>query len=116
MSILNIFKREKMIYFVDEIVLIDIKTDKNGLITETELPAEKAKIFEYNRLIIDANGKEVLAEAKIDLNANSTVKSGWKIKLKKKLKQAYELPDKKFAIKKIQHISGFSQHFIRIFI
>jgi hypothetical protein len=105
-----------MIYLVDRIVLIEVKTDKNGLITETELPEEEAKIFEYNRIIIDNNGKEVLAEAKIDLNKNSLVKSGWKAKLKKKNNQTYELPDKKYAIKKIQHISGWSQHFIRIFI
>lgn len=105
-----------MIYFTDEFVVVDVKKDKNGLITETDLPAEKGKMFDYNRYIIDTNGNEVMAEGKIDLDKNSLVKPGFKIKIKKRCGSAYELPDKKFLIKKIQRSAAFTSNYIRVFI
>lgn len=103
-------------YLTDEIILINCSVDSNGVKTETELSEEKARVFDYNRMIFGQDGKEILAEAKVLLEKTSTVKYGWKMKIKKRFGNTYELPDKKFVIKKIVHAGSFADGFIKVYL
>jgi hypothetical protein len=103
-------------YFTDQVVVVSVTVNQWGVITEADNAQEAARVEDYNRLILDSNGKEVMGNILIFLDKNSTIKTGDKIKLKTKNGIAYEQPDKKFQIKKINAAGMFKKKFIEIIV
>ena len=95
-------------YMTDKIIIVDVSVDEWGKTTEIESAQIDARVEDYNRLILDKNGMEVLGDMLIMLNSDISLKYNDKIKIKTKCGVVYEQPDKKFQIKKISKIQGFT--------
>jgi hypothetical protein len=88
-------------FLTDEISIISVTTDINGVITESLPNTVKARISEKNRLILDLNGKEVTSEIKIILDSSVSIKYQDKIIIKKLCGSVYLLNTKQWQIKQI---------------
>ena len=105
-----------MTYLTDVVRIITCETDKHGVLTETEGSDIDARIKDYNRLVMDNKGQEVVGAMSVIISKGNAVSYGDKIKIRKRWGVDNELKDKKFVIKKIEGIGGFSQDLIRVII
>jgi hypothetical protein len=103
-----------LIYLTDEIIIVTVSKDKNGVITETDGSPIDARIKGNNRLLIDSKGQEIMGQNTIIIDAENTVLYGYKVKIRKIKGAAFSDPDKKFIIHRIDPIGGYSDDFIRI--
>lgn len=103
-------------YMTDKIIIVDVVADEWGSITETDSAQKDARVEDYNRLILDSNGMEVLGEMLIMLETSVNLKYNDKIKIVTKCGNAYEMPDKKFQIKKISLIQGFTAQYKEVYV
>lgn len=103
-------------YLTDRIVLVAVTHNEWGVITETELPEERARVEDINKLILDGDGKEVVGDMRIFLKDDSSIDYGYKIKIKKKNGIAFDQPDKQFQIKKISKLGMFKRRFIQVIV
>lgn len=103
-------------YMTDKIIIVDVVADEWGSITETDSAQKDARVEDYNRLILDSNGMEVLGEMLIMLETSVNLKYNDKIKIVTKCGNVYEMPDKKFQIKKISLIQGFTAQYKEVYV
>jgi len=101
--------KRKMItpFLIDEINIIQRTFDENGAKTDITLTGIKARVEDYNKMIRDVNGQEVMGSMLIITKEDADILYTNLIKIKKKNGIAYELPNKEFAIKKIENAGGF---------
>lgn len=95
------------VFLIDEIDVINRSFDINGVKTDTVTTGIKARVEDYNKMIRDVNGQEVMGNMLVITKPNEDINYGNLIKIKKKNGIAYELANKEFAIKKIENASGF---------
>jgi hypothetical protein len=100
-----------MIYglFTDEIKLVSVSQDKYGSITETESAAIKCKVEDDNRLVLDKDGKEAMSSILIFSPKGTQINLNDKIKVTKKNGVEYPEKDRKWQIKTLSLVGGFSR-------
>lgn len=94
-------------FLIDEIAVVKKDFDINGvptLSTETEI---KARVEDYNKMIRDKNGQEVMGDMLIITKPGEDILDEDFILIKKKNGIVYHLPNKEFAIKKMENVAGF---------
>ena len=96
-------------YLTDRLVIVDIKVDDWGVVTETEGDEIIARIEDENILVLNQFGKEVAGNMRIFLDKGQTIKYNDKIKIKKKNEIAYDQPDKKFVLHRITNYGMFKK-------
>lgn len=94
-------------FLIDEIDIVQRGLDENGVPTDTTITGIKVRIEDYNKMIRDVNGQEVMGDMLIFTEPNVDISYPNLIKIKKKNGIAYDLPNKEFAIKKIENAAGF---------
>ena len=94
-------------YLIDEINIIQRGLDENGVPTDTTVTGVAARVEDYNKMIRDVNGQEVMGNMLIFTEPNADINYSNLIKIKKKNGIAYHLSNKEFAIKKIENAAGF---------
>lgn len=103
-------------FLIDEIAKIRRTFDINGASTDTTETGIKARVEDYNGLVRDSQGQEVKGNMLIVIKSNEDIIEGDLIMIKKKNSIAYHLPNKKFTIKKIDNIAGFTASHKEIYI
>lgn len=104
------------IFYIDSIVLIDIKTDEDGVKTEYESIPVKARVEDFNQLITDDRGQETRADMIIFTETTLLTEFTDKVKILKKAGADFYDPNKKWLIKKHPTIHGFSAHHKEIYV
>ena len=104
------------VFFTDEIILIDVRTDENGVKTEYESAPQEARVEDFNSLVTDNRGQEVMADMVIFTSTEFITEFTDKLKILKKGGEDFYQPDKKWLIKKHPLIHGFSKHHKEIYI
>lgn len=97
------------IYQTDQVKLVLEAKDKYGGTTQTVGDAITARVEDFNQMITDNEGKEVLGEMLIFLDPNETVTYNHKILIIKKNGVDYQQPSKQFMIKKIAKLGLFGK-------
>lgn len=95
-------------YLVDSITIVHRTYDINGVPNNSETNNISARVEDYNKMIRDQNGQEVMGSMLVIIESDITISYNDFIKIEKKNGIAYELDDKEFAIKKIENAAGFS--------
>jgi hypothetical protein len=103
------------IYLTDEIDIITVITDANGVITTSTQSGVRARVAEKNRLILDRNGKEVVGSIQIILNSISVAYES-KIKIKKIAGAAYSRPTKEWQVKQVSKGHGFDSELTEVWV
>lgn len=94
-------------FLTDEITRIRKDFDINGVPTSSTQTGIKARVEDYNKMIRDEDGQEVMGDMLIMTQSNEDILNGDYIMIKKKYGNAYHLPNKEFSIKKIENAGGF---------
>ena len=94
-------------YLIDEIARLRRSFDENGSPTTITVTGIKAKIEDYNGMIRDNNGQEVKGNMLVITEPDENILNEDFILIKKKNGIAYHLPNKEFAIKKINNAAGW---------
>jgi len=100
----------------DEITVIRRKFDINGVPTDTTTIGVPARIEDYNKMVRDINGQEVIGNQLIFVDDSKDVNYEDLIKITKKNGKAYELSNKEFAILKVENVAGFMDSHKEIYI
>lgn len=95
-------------YFIDKIVIVSITEDKWSVKTESLSSELDSRVEDSNRLLLNKDGQEVMGDMLVFLDKDTTLKYDDKIIIKTKGGVAYEQPDKRFIIKKIALMQGFT--------
>ena len=95
-------------YLIDTITIIHRSYDINGVPTSSETNNVSARVEDYNRMLRNQEGNEVMGDMLIFLESNVSILYTDFIKIEKKNGVAFELDDKEFAIKRIDNTAGFS--------
>jgi hypothetical protein len=91
----------------DEISKVRRSFDINGVPTNTTSTGIKARVEDYNKMLRDVNGQEVIGNQLIIVDDSEDINYEDLIKITKKNGIAYELSSKEFAILKIENVAGF---------
>lgn len=102
--------------YTDTIEIIPITEDEWGKITESVVVTVKARVEDFNNLIKDINGNNIMPSMLVILPKTAVLKINYFIKIKTKNGIVYELPDKKWSIKKIYHAGAFKPHHIEVYL
>ncbi len=94
-------------YFTDEITIVKNSFDLNGVPTFSETTGIKAKVEDYNKMLRDVNGQEVIGGMIIFACTDANIDYEDSIKISKKNGVAYDLNNKKFSILKLENVDGF---------
>jgi hypothetical protein len=105
-----------MSFFTDKIAIVPTSQDEWGQITESPDVETKARIEDFNDLIKDQNGNEVMANTLVIIPRDQIVKYPYFIKLIEKNRIAYKQPLKKWSIKKIYGAGMFKKHHIEVYL
>jgi hypothetical protein len=104
------------VFFTDEIIIVNYTTDDWGVKTSHQSAPIAARVEDYNRLITDNRGQEVLAEMVIFCDTSRDITYEDFIIVTKKGGQAFNQPNTEYKIKKCPLIHGFSSHHKEIYI
>ena len=104
------------VFYTDEIVLIDVITDENGVKTEYESAPQIARVEDFNKLVTDNRGQEVMADMIIFTSTALMTQYTDKIKILKKSGNDFDQPNKKWLIKKKPNLHLFSAHHKEIYV
>jgi hypothetical protein len=94
-------------FLIDEIIIKRRVFDENGIPTDSITTGVKARVEDYNRMIRDKDGQEVMGDMLIITNPDSDIINEDFILIKKKNGIVYHLSNKEFAIKKLENVAGF---------
>jgi len=94
-------------YLTDEVHIIPVTTDVDGVETEGAPVTAAARIEDWNRLVKDREGKEVASDTLVILDDSETITYESKIKLRKQCGVATTDPEKKHAVLTIEKAHGF---------
>jgi hypothetical protein len=103
-------------YLTDKIRIVTTTYTQNGAESSTDSSDIKARVEDINDLVLDSDGKEVLGNMLIICNKDITVASTNKVKIRKKHGLDYEMPDKKFQIKRISSYGMFKKKMYEIIV
>jgi len=95
-------------YLTDTIDIISTAVDEWNIETQSELNGRAARVEDYNKLIKDRNGKEVIANMHIIAHSSEVLKYESKIRIRTKNGVAYDRPNKEWVILKMGRAAGFS--------
>jgi ABC-type transporter Mla maintaining outer membrane lipid asymmetry ATPase subunit MlaF len=104
------------VFFTDTIILIDTRTDENGVKEEYEHAPLSARVEDFNKLITDSRGQETLADMIIFADFSFMSQYTDRVKIITKGGIAYNQPNKKFLIKKTPLIHNFTAHHKEIYV
>ena len=104
------------ILYTDQIVIVNYTTDDWGVKTKHESAPINARVEDFNNLITDDRGQEVLADMIIFCKTALNVNYGDYVKILIKGGEEFNQPDKEWLIKKRPDIHGFSKHHKEIYI
>lgn len=104
------------VYLTDIIKIITVQYDKYGNFSEIESGNIPARVEEYNKLVTNNEGAEVMANSLIMIKSNNDITFGDKIKIIKKNGKDFLLRDKLWTIKNIFNASGFTESYIEVYI
>lgn len=94
-------------YMTDEVTKVRRSFDINGVPTNTFTTGIKARVEDYNKMIRNINGQEVIGKMLIMVDDSEDFNYEDLVKITKKNGVAYEIPTKEFAILSIQNVDGF---------
>ena len=94
-------------FLKDRIIVISTSQDEWGVLTETESAEQRVRVEDYNRLVMDSNGKEIYGSMKIIGMPNLAIKLGDKIRITKKMGTAVTSATKKYQVIQIHKAEGF---------
>ena len=94
-------------FLIDEISRKRRSFDSNGIPTDSIENGINARVEDYNKMVRDENGQEVMGSMLILTSPDEDILNEDFILIKKKNGIAYHLPNKEFAIKKIENAAGF---------
>jgi hypothetical protein len=103
-------------YQTDLITIVHRTYDINGVPINSETKNISARIEDYNGMLRDQDGNEVVGNMLIILDPDVNILYTDFIKIEKKNGIAYELDNKEFAIKKIENAAGFSASHKEVYI
>ena len=103
-------------FLTDEIDIINVVTDGNGVLSKTILSGIKARVSEKNKLILNQSGKEVVSSGRIIISTGNTISYESKIKIKKICGTAYPKQNKEWQIQQLSRGHGFSNDFIEVWL
>ncbi len=104
------------LYFIDKIVILKVTEDKYGVRTESPTEEIDARVEDWNKLVTDKNGNEVMANMLVFFNDGVDLDYQDKIILKTKGGVATLQPDKKFLIKSIGLVDGFERSHYEVYL
>lgn len=104
------------IYFTDEIKIRKLNVDINGATTPTTSDAIKARVEDYNKMIRNNKGQEVMGSMVIITNYSEPVDFDDIIIVTKKGGVAYDKPEKEFPIKNLSKQATFMNSHLEIII
>jgi len=95
------------IYLTDKIDIITTAADKWGKITTTEQTNISARVEDSNKMIRNKDGQEVVAQCFLIIDKDADIKYESKIRLRKVIGTATQIPNKEFVIQKLLKAHGF---------
>lgn len=96
-------------YLTDEINIISTAIDINGVETESTESGVSCRVEDKNKLLKDANGKEVVGNTLLILNPDTDIQYNDKIQITKRNGTATQNPSKKFTILYLSKPHGFAK-------
>jgi hypothetical protein len=103
-------------YLTDEITIVRRTFDINGVPTDSSTTGIKARVEDYNKMLRDINGNEVIGSMLVITDYSDDINYEDLIKVTKKNGVAYELDEKEFAILKIENADGFMKSHKEIYL
>lgn len=94
-------------YLIDEIEIVSREVDENGVPTDSSETGVIARVEDYNQMIRDKNGQEMVGDMLIITKPDEDIEYEDLIKIKKKNGVAYDRPNKTWSIKKMENVAGF---------
>lgn len=104
------------IFYMDEIIIVNYTTDDNGVKTTHESEPISARVEDFNNLITDDRGQEVMADMLIFCETDINVTHEDYIKVTRKGGQSFYDPDYEWKVKKCPNIHNFKTHHKEIYI
>jgi len=95
-------------YLTDFIDIISIAVDEWGTSNQSVVSNVPARIEDTNKIVFDANGKELVGNILVMVNSVYKIKSSDKIRIRKKAGVSFDIKDKMFAIKSLGEQQGFT--------
>lgn len=96
-------------YLTDKIDIISTAIDKDGVETESIELDVSCRVEDKNKLLKNANGKEVIGNTFILLNPDTDIQYNDKIRITERKGTATQNPSKKFTIMQLSKPHGFSK-------
>lgn len=103
-------------FLIDEIEIVSRSMDEDGVETNSSQTGISARVEDYNKMIRDKNGQEVVGEMLIITESDEDIEYEDQIKITKKNGITYDRPNKKWAIKKMENVAGFTASHKEIYI
>jgi hypothetical protein len=104
------------LFFTDLVDVIPTSEDEWGRITEGAGVKTKARVEDFNNLIKDQNGNEVMPNMLVFLPKGTDFKKTYFIKVKTKQGDKYEEADKKWSVKNSYNAGMFKKHHIEVYL
>lgn len=104
-----------MSFYTDISVIVTTSQDEWGKITQSIGDNQKCRIEDFNQLIKDQQGNEVMPEMLIIYPPGVNIFYDNFIQVKKKMGNDFDQPNKLFSIKKIYKAGGFKNHHIEVY-
>lgn len=101
-------------YLQDEIDIVTQSYNEWGAIDSNSTSRIPAHIQDDNRVVTDVNGKEVVGNATIFINASQAITYTDMIRLKKRNGVNVDINDKKFPILRLAKLHGFTTEYWEI--
>lgn len=94
-------------YLTDEITIIRRSFDSNGVPTNSTTSGIKARVEDFNKILININGVEMTGNLLIITDDSEDINYEDFIKISKKNGITYENNNKEFPVLKIENVAGF---------
>ena len=95
-------------YFTDKVNIIQTSYDSFGAVTENTVSDVSCRFHPSNKLIMNKDGKEVQAQARLFLPYDTTLEYNYKIQLVSINGEELSRKDKKYPIQSIRRSHGFT--------
>ena len=104
------------IFFTDTVAIIPTTQDEWSKLTKGAEVITRARVEDFNNLIVDQNGNEVMADMLVLLPKTAEIKYNYFIRIKTKNGNAFIQNMKDFRIKKIYEAGMLKRHHIEVYL
>ena len=103
-------------YLTDEVDIITVTDDSNGVESTSVQSGVLARVSEKNKLLVDVQGKEVVGKMHVLLAAGAAIETGYRMRVKKICGAGYSMPLKEWQVIQTSNAHSFSAHHVEVWV